>query len=156
MIFHVSIPADDTQRVAEVIAEIWGGEAFRFPPWPGAWVAIADDEHGTTCEVYPRTQTMAPGEGDEEPVWPKLDESPSKYVAFHFATSTTKSQDEIVAIAEREGWRVLRCPRGDFFEVIEVWVENRLHMEVLTPPMQDDYLKNVNIDMWRWTKEDKA
>lgn len=64
MIFHVSIPADNPQRVAEVIAEIWGGEAFRFPPWPGAYVAIAGDDRGTTCEVYPRGQTMAMGEGD--------------------------------------------------------------------------------------------
>lgn len=156
MIFHVSIPADDPQLVAEVIAEIWGGEAFPFPPWPGAYVAIAGDEHGTTCEVYPRTQTMAPGVHDGDPVWPKPDDSPSKYVAFHFATATSKTQDEIFEIANRQGWRTLRCARGDFFEVIEVWVENRLHVEVLTPPMQDDYTRNVNMEMWRWTKESKA
>ncbi|MEU0265095.1 hypothetical protein [Nocardioides sp. NPDC006303] len=155
MIFHVSIPADNTQLVAEVIAEIWGGEAFEFPPWPGAWVAIAGDENGTTCEVYPRSQTMAPGKGDEDPVWPKPDESPSKYVAFHFATSTEKSQEEIMAIARRHGWRTVSCPRGEFFDVIEVWVENRLHVEVLTPAMQEDYRKNVNMEMWAWTKKPK-
>ncbi|MGQ4618826.1 hypothetical protein [Nocardia sp. R7R-8] len=135
--------------MAKAIAEIWGGEAFPFPPWPGGWVAIAGDDRGTTCEVYPREQTMAPGEGPNGAVGPLLDESPSKYVAFHFATATTKSQDEIVALAEREGWRVVRSPRGEFFDVIEFWVENRLHVEVLTQEMQTDYLKNVTIDMWR-------
>ncbi|MBH0776331.1 hypothetical protein [Nocardia bovistercoris] len=148
MIFHVSIPADDTERVAKVIAEIWGGKAFPFPPWPGAWIAMAGDDRSTTCEVYPRSQTMAPGEGPDGAVGPLLDESPSKYVAFHFATATNKTQEEVVAIGEREGWRVVRSPRGELFDVIEFWVEDRLHVEVLTAEMQADYLKNVNYEMW--------
>jgi hypothetical protein len=154
MIFHNSIPADDPQRVAEAIAEIWGGkaEAFRFPPWPGAYVAIAGDDRSTTLEVYPRTQTMAPGEGEAQ-AWARPDESPSQFVAFHVATMTPKSEEEILAIARREGWRALRCSRGTWFDVIEVWVENRLLLEVLTPEMQADYKKNVNLEMWRWTKE---
>jgi hypothetical protein len=155
MIFHVSIPADDPKRVAGVFAEIWGGEAFRFPPWPGAYVAIAGDDRGTTLEVYPRTQTMAPGEGDG-PVEPRPDESPSQFVAFHVALATDRSEEEILSIARREGWRAGRFSRGDFFDVIEFWVENRVHVEVLTPDMQPDYRKNVNLDMWRWTEEQEA
>ena len=156
MIFHNSIPANDPQKVAEVMAEIWGGkaEAFRFPPWPGAYVAIAGDERGTTMEVYPRKQTMAPGEG-QEPAWAREDDSPSQFVAFHVATMTNKTEEEILAIAERAGWRALRCSRGHFFDVIEVWVENRMLLEVLTPEMQADYRKNVNLEMWRWTKEEQ-
>ena len=149
MIFHTSIPADDPERVATVLAEIWDGEAFGFPPWPGAYVAIAGDDRGTTLEVYPRDQTMAPGEADDEPVWPKHDDSPSQYVAFHVAIATEKSEEEVLAIAAREGWRAGRFSRGDFFDVIEFWVENRVHVEVLTPEMQRDYRKNVNLDMWR-------
>jgi hypothetical protein len=154
MIFHNSIPADDPELVAGVIAEIWGGKAdsFRFPPWPGAHVAIAGDDRGTTIEVYPRAQTMAPGEGAEDPAWARVDDSPSGYVAFHVATMTQKTPEEVLSIADRVGWRALRCPRGNFFEVIEVWVENRLLLEVLTPEMQADYKKNVNLEMWRWTK----
>ena len=154
MIFHNSIPVDNPQLVAETICEFWGGkaEAFRFPPWPGAWVAIAGDDRSTTLECYPRSETMAPGEGDEAG-FAKIDENPSQYVAFHVATMTPKSESEILAIAERVGWRALRCSRGHFFDVIEVWVENRLLIEVLTPEMQADYKKNVNLEMWRWTKE---
>lgn len=157
MIFHASIPADNPQRVAEVIAELWGGkaEAFRFPPWPGAYVAIAGDDRGTTIEVYPRSQTMAPGEGDA-PTWPRLDESPSQFVAFHVAMQTTRSEEEVLSIALREGWRALRCSRGEFFDVMEFWVENRLHIEFLTPEMQAQYKNSVNLEMWRWTKEGQA
>jgi len=155
MIFHNSIPADNPQLVAETIAEIWGGkaEAFRFPPWPGAYVAIAGDDRGTTLEVYPRSQTMAPGETEEAPAWARPDVAPSRFVAFHVAMMTPKSAEEVLAIAQRVGWRALRCSRGDFFEVMEVWVENRMLLEVLTPEMQVDYKKNVNLEMWRWTKE---
>lgn len=155
MIFHNSIPADNPQLVAETIAEIWGGnaEAFRFPPWPGAYVAIAGDERGTTIEVYPREQTMAPGEADGDPAWAKVDEAPSRHVAFHVATMTHQAPEQILEIAERVGWRALQCPRGNFFEVLEVWVENKMLLEVLTPEMQADYRKNVNLEMWRWTKE---
>ena len=156
MIVHNSIPADNPKLVAETIAEIWGGaaEAFRFPPWPGAYVAIAGDERGTTCEVYPRNQTMAPGVAEGDPAWACVDETPSKHVAFHVATMTSKTVEEVLAIAERVGWRALTCPRGDFFDVIEVWVENRMLLEVLTPEMQADYKKNVNLEMWRWTKQE--
>lgn len=155
MIFHNSIPADNPQLVAETIAEIWGGkaEAFKFPPWPGAYVAIAGDDRSTTIEVYPREQTMAPGEEAEDPAWAKVDPSPSEHVAFHVATMTHKAPEEIVAIAERVGWRVLQCSRGPFFDVIEVWVENKMLLEVLTPEMQANYKKNVNLEMWRWTKD---
>ena len=154
MIFHNSIPADNPQLVAETICEIWGGqaEAFRFPPWPGAWVAIAGDDRSTTLEVYPRAQAMAPGDG-EAAAYALPDEDPSRYVAFHVATMTPKREEEILAIAEKVGWRALRCSRGDFFDVIEVWNENRMLIEVLTPEMQADYKKNVNLEMWRWTKE---
>lgn len=155
MIFHASVPADDPKKVAEVIAEIWGGQAFRFPPWPGAYVAMAGDERGSTVEVYPRAMTMAPGEGDQ-PTYPLVDESPSRYVAFHIAIQTAKTQDEILGIAKREGWRALRCSRGDTFDVIEFWFENRLHVEVLTQEMQNDYKKNVNYALWEWTKEPQA
>jgi hypothetical protein len=154
MIFHNSLPVDNPQLVAEVIAEIWGGkaEAFRFPPWPGAWVAIAGDDRSTTLEIYPREQTMAPGEG-EEPAWARVDENPSQYVAFHVATMTPKTEEEVLAIAKRVGWRAVHVSRGDFFDVIEVWVENRLLIEVLTTEMQADYKKNVNLEMWRRTQE---
>lgn len=152
MMFHASIPADNPQRVAEAIAEIWGGEAFRFPPWPGAYVAMAGDDRSSTVEVYPRTQTMVPGE-DEQPTGPRLDESPRQFVAFHIAIGSPKTVEEVIAIGEREGWRTKYFSRGDWFDVIELWVENRVLVEVMTEDMQVRYRKNVNLEMWRWTKE---
>lgn len=40
MIAHASLPADNPRRVAEVLAEIMGGEALPFPPGgESAWMA---------------------------------------------------------------------------------------------------------------------
>jgi hypothetical protein len=38
------------------------------------------------------------------------------------------------------------------FDVVELWLENGLMFEVLTPEMQDDYRTGVTIDMWRFTR----
>ena len=148
MIFHASIPADDPENVAAVLAEILGGEAYRFPPWPGGCVAMAGDDRNTTLEVYPRAQTMAPGEGFAM-VRPQLDPAPGRFSCFHLAIATRLSADEVLAIGEREGWRAVRRLRGGVFEVIELWVENSVMLEVLTVEMQADYLAGVKIGIWR-------
>ena len=55
MLFHVSIEADDPRRVAEVVAEIWGGIAAPFPAVAaGSWVALSGDDKGSLIEFYPR------------------------------------------------------------------------------------------------------
>lgn len=148
MIFHASIPADDPEHVASVLAEIWRGKAFRFPPWPGACVAMAGDERNTTIEVYPRAQTITPGEGDG-PGRPSLDPTPSRFGCFHLAIATDRRADEILAIGAREGWRTVRCSRGGIFEVIELWLENALMVEVLTAEMQADYRSRAKVGIWR-------
>ena len=155
MIFHASIPADDPERVAAVIAEIWQGESFRFPPWPGAHVAMAGDERSSTIEVYPRAHAIAPGEHDA-PAQMRADPAPARLSCFHLAIATERSADEIMAIAQREGWRAVRCSRGGFFDVIEFWIENSLLIEVMTTEMQRDYKAKVNLEIWRWTKQPAA
>jgi len=152
MIFHASIPADDPERVAAVIAEIWKGESFRFPPWPGGYVAMAGDDRSSTLEVYPRGHTIAPGEGDAAARM-HVDPAPTRFSCFHLALATERSPEEIMAIAKREGWRAVRCSRGGYFEVIECWIENSLLVEVMTAEMQRDYRSRVNLDLWRWTKQ---
>jgi hypothetical protein len=148
MIFHASIPADEPLHVAEVLAEIFGGEALPFPPWPGAFVAMAGDARNTTIEVYPRGAVMIPG-GGEEMVEPGVDPNPSRYGCFHLAIATALEADEVMAIGRREGWRALRLTRGGLFDVIELWVENSIMIEVMTEEMQHQYLTRVSMAGWK-------
>lgn len=137
MIFHASIPADQPQHVASVIAELWRGESFPFPPFPESFIAISNAGDGAEIEVTPRWMEAIPGKLEVEA---QRNPQPSPYSASHLAIATQMNEAEVLALAAREGWTARLCNRGGAFDVIEFWVENRFMIEVLTPPMQKDYL----------------
>jgi hypothetical protein len=141
MIFHASIPAGDPKHVAHVLAELWDGFAAPFSPFPDAWMAVAGDDRGSIVEVYPHDRVITPGGGREQSVsYGDAKVEPARFSAFHMAIATPKSAAEVLAIGEREGWRAVRCSRGqNFFDVIELWVENSTMLEFLTPEMQAQY-----------------
>lgn len=147
MLFHVSIEADDPRHVAEIIAEMWGGAAFPFPPvTPGSWAALAGDERGTMIEFYPRGTEIHEVPGDHDATGVRV--APRRFNATHMAIATRLGQDEILAICAREGWPAKYRRRGDAFGVIEIFVEGCQMLEVLTDEMQAEYLAAVTIDNW--------
>jgi hypothetical protein len=140
MIHHLSIAARDPQHVAEVLAEFMGGTATRFPPHPGSWFAHQNDEHGTGVEVYPAGTELRPA-GASGTGFAMTEPSANGYGATHFALSVAMSQDQIEAIARREGWQCQCCNRGGAFHVMEIWIENAGMIELLPPPFAAEYLK---------------
>ncbi len=153
MINHISIAVSDPQRVANVLGEIWDGMVFPFPPAPGSYFVIANDGRGTAVEVTPAGTILMPGEGlpDESDLSGPTEEYEARfvqsdfkptYVATHLNINTRKSIDEIREIANREGWRVLVCNRGEgLFQLIEVWIENTFMLEVMTPEQTARYVE---------------
>jgi len=138
MIFHVSIDADDPRHVAEVLAELWDGEALPFPPvLKGSWVAMAGDDRNTTVEIYPRGAELFETKGDADAHG--TIGSPDRRSATHFAMATALSSERVFEIARREGWPVKYRKRAGVFGVIEVWVEGCRLIELLTPDMQAEY-----------------
>ena len=103
-------------------------------------MVLSFDKYGTAIELYPLGSQIEPGEADEECVFVRTAIT-SMYTDIHAAISVPISQEEIEKIGVREGWRVVRCNRDSFFDVIEFWVENRLMIELLTPEMASQYLK---------------
>ncbi len=158
MINHISIAVNDPQRVANVLAEIWDGMVFPFPPAPNSYFVIANDGRGTAVEITPAGTVLVPGEGlpdENDPSTPteeyeaqfvQSDLRP-RYVATHLNISTAKSIEEIREIARREGWRVLVCNRGEgLFQLVEVWVENSFMLEVMTPEQTARYVEVIQPD----------
>ncbi|MEH2135798.1 hypothetical protein [Nostoc sp.] len=139
MIHHLSISVQNPLHVAEVLAEVLNGQAFPFFPNPGSYMVFPLDEHGTGIEVYPLKTRLMPGEGDKQCIFVE-DATPSGFTATHAAISVSSSQEKIELIGKREGWRVLRCNRDSFFDVIEFWLENKIMIELLTPEMSAQYL----------------
>ncbi len=60
MIHHISIAAENPLSVADVLAEIWNGKVFAFPPVTGGYVMIPFDAQGTAIEIYPQGATLIP------------------------------------------------------------------------------------------------
>ncbi|ACB97002.1 hypothetical protein [Beijerinckia indica] len=147
MIFHVSIEADDPRHIAQVIAELWGGIATPFPPViEGSWVALAGDTRNSLIEVYPRGTELVEAEGDADSYG--VHGSESRRSATHIAIASSLSQEEVLAIAQREGWPAKYRKRGGAFGVIELWIEGSQMIEVLTPPMQKEYRETLTIKGW--------
>ncbi|MDZ8189634.1 MAG: hypothetical protein RMX96_32955 [Nostoc sp. ChiSLP02] len=140
MIHHISIAVKNPSHVARVLAEILKAQVVPFPPNPGSYMVMPLDEYGTAIELFPLGSQIEPGEGDGECTFVHTAIS-SKFTDIHAAVSVPTSQKEIEEIGAREDWRVVRCNRESFFDVIEFWVENRLMLEFLTPEMASVYLK---------------
>ncbi|BBA32791.1 uncharacterized protein sS8_0826 [Methylocaldum marinum] len=147
MIHHISIAARHPEHVAAVLAELLGGLSFPFPVFTGSYIAIADDPHRTAIEVYPLGTELKPGL-EREPVASVDNEASSAFTATHAAISVELTEQQIKNIAARESWRAVTCNRGDLFDVVEVWVENRVLIELLTPEMANAYLKSISSRQW--------
>jgi hypothetical protein len=147
MIHHVSMPARDPRHVAEVLAELLGGYAGPFVgPFPGAWAVYQEDGHGTGIEVYADGTTIVPGEGDA--MGRAAMAEPPAAVAFHALISVRADRAAIERVGEREGWRTRHYWRGPgnvrLFELYELWVENRILLELVTEDMLAAYVKIAN------------
>jgi hypothetical protein len=138
MIHHLSIAAHDPKHVAEVLAEFMGGTAVPFPPNPGSFFALQNDEHGTGVEVYPAGSELRPA-GVEGAGFARRAPREPGFGATHFALSVATAPERIEAIARREGWPCFTCNRGPF-GVLEVWIENETLVELLPPAFARQYL----------------
>lgn len=148
MLFHVSIAAHQPRKVAEVIAELWGGSAHRFPPVSDdGWIVLAGDERRTAMEIYPVDVVLREAEGDADAYGEAT--GTVGFTATHAAIATALDQAQVMAIAEREGWPAKYRCRGGMFGVIELWIEGRQMMEVLTPEMQAEYRESMTAEAFR-------
>ncbi|NJK53778.1 MAG: hypothetical protein HC936_15080 [Leptolyngbyaceae cyanobacterium SU_3_3] len=144
MIHHISIAAKQPLHVAEVIAELCQGQAFPFPAYEGSYIALNFDPHGTMVEVLPQGTELIPGETFR---MSPMQAPTLTYSAFHAAISVPISEEQVHAIAQREGWHVKTCDREGYFSVIEVWIENQQLLEFLPSTFAAQYRSFMQPDM---------
>jgi hypothetical protein len=149
MIFHLSTAAAEPPRVAAVLAELWNGEVQPFPPIAaGSLVVMAGDDRNSLIEVYPLGTELVPAEGDADCIT-RHNAAASTRSATHAAIATPLTAEEVLAIAEREGWIAKYRKRGGMFGVVEFWLENAAMMEFLTADMVQEYLAAMTPANWR-------
>ncbi|KAM3100844.1 hypothetical protein ACKFKG_00025 [Phormidesmis sp. 146-35] len=142
MIHHISIAVNNPQHVANVIAELWQGQAVPFPGHEGSYVAFAFDSYGTAIEVMPKSLILKPGL-ETAPVQFYDSNFNTRYTATHANIAVPISEAKIWEIADREGWRAVRCRRAGLIDLIEFWVENQVLLELLPPNLMSEYLAVV-------------
>jgi len=145
VIFHISIPARNPDLVAATIARLICGQHFPFHPVEGARIVLFGDAHGSAIEIYPDNIELDVGAEMLEPR--RAPASPQRF-STHAAIATPLSQAEVLAISGQAGWIARECDRGPF-TLLEVWVENRLLLELLTPSSQEDYRRSMTAENWR-------
>ena len=148
MIFHFSIAAHQPRLVAGVLAELWNGDALLFPPVSDdGWIVIAGDDRCSAIEVYPIGTVLREQEGDADAYGQATGRV--DYTASHAAIATSLSQEAVLAIAAREGWQAKYRKRGGMFGVIELWIEGRQMMEIMTKEMEAEYRATMSADNWK-------
>jgi hypothetical protein len=141
MIHHISIAVHDPLHVSQVLAEVLQGQSVPFPGYPGSYVALALDSQGTMIELHPSGTALFPGSSTDAAAQLQPYSAAAAYSANHAAISVPISIAQIKTIAEREGWRIVYCQRGDnYFDVIEFWLENQLLIEIIPPEIVGKYL----------------
>jgi hypothetical protein len=148
VIHHASIPAAAPAHVARVLAELLGGKFFPFKG-AGGFIVVAGDAHGTMIEVYAQDVRLTPGEGDRQVRFERQAAAP-EYQPFHLLLSVPLSREAILTIGDREGWRTNHFWRGSQssrdFELVEMWLENRVMLELLSPEMVPTYLSHMRLE----------
>lgn len=145
MIFHASIAVENPADVGDFFAALWGGEVFPFHPVEGGVIVLHGSDDGSAVEIYPAGTVNRCGSYavsfERKPALPAG-------TATHLAVATPHSANEVTALAARHGWLARHCDRGPF-DLIEVWVEGTVLVEVLTPGMQARYRAAMTRHNWR-------
>jgi hypothetical protein len=143
MLLHVSIPADEPERVATAIAKVVSGTMMPFPPVAGAFMVWFGEDQRAIIEINPRGHEHVPAANQ---FGMRTNEAPSPYSEGHVAVATPLSEGDVLAIGTREGWLARRSDRGGLFSVIELWLENRFLLEVVPGEERRRYSDNLTID----------
>ena len=144
-LLHLSINAAQPARVARCLADLPGGEALPFPPFPGSWIAFAARDDGTAIEVYPLTHRLTIG---PDTIACEAGHPDAGASFAHVAIASALDRSAILDLGASEGWVTRLCNRGPF-QCVEIWLEDRLLVEVLDPAMQRDYARAMTARNWR-------
>ena len=139
MIHHLSVPVRDPPHTPQVFLALFGGGVVTpFGPYQNSFITWSGDQFGTALEFYPvGTEMYAPTTPEQAQF--RHNDAATGHTATHAAISVELEVAQVMAIAEREGWRAPVLPRGGF-DVIEFWIDNTVMLELLTPQMAADYL----------------
>ncbi|MGR3290342.1 MAG: hypothetical protein ACU0C9_04005 [Paracoccaceae bacterium] len=128
-------------KVATVLAKLMSGRAREGFPFKHSCGAFSGDKHGTMIECWPRGKVATIPKSGPGTFETSDSETLQNHQAFHTAISVELEDDEIMEIARDAGWETAVRHGNAPFSLVEVWIENRLLLEVLSPRQTENYLQ---------------
>ena len=138
-IHHFTIPARDPERVARVLAELFGARVIPLPHPHGNMLVYAGDADGTAIEVWPAATRGGAGEHELKSRDLPL---PEAWPHHAYVTTCASDSDRILAAFAREGWKAERVHNGPphaGFGLVRGWIENQTTIEIGGTEMREQY-----------------
>lgn len=138
-IHHFTIPANDPELVAGMLAEVLGARVIPMPHPRGGLLVYAGDADGSAIEVWPAAMRAEVGHHHLEPRDLAL---PEAWPHHGYVTADTTSERILDAFSSR-GWKadLVRNgpPNGPGFELVRGWLENQTCIEIGGTEMRAQY-----------------
>jgi len=138
-IHHFTVPAQNPQRVAEVLAGLLGARSLPLPHSGGGFIVYGGDTDGSAIEVWPAALRGRVGEHELAPSNLPL---PEAWPHHAYVTSDTADSETILSVFAREGWKAERVQNGPphaGFGLVRGWIENQTTIELGGREMRDEY-----------------
>ncbi|HEY9735505.1 MAG TPA: hypothetical protein V6D06_04455 [Trichocoleus sp.] len=119
------IAVDRPKQAAAALAAVFGGQVKPLASLPGAFTVTAGNSADITFEVCPT--------GSE---WGSTTAGPSGENAFTVSSTalpTPINRQQVEQVAAQEGWAALYCGQVGNWDLVELWIENNLLLELMTP-----------------------
>lgn len=148
LIAHASIPSDNPEKAARVLAEIMNGEATPFHPGgPDSFMAWSGDG-AIFLELIKWGKHLRYGADEAE--YGQGECVGRRSTETHLAICVDRPEAEILEIAEQAGWPTRACDRGNgTFQLVEVWVDGAFLIEFLDPAQTRIYRERVSLANWK-------
>ena len=145
MIIHISIPATFPKDVATYLAQLVQGECRELSWCPTGYMVFSDDQFSTGIEVLPADTIFMPGQDKGETlVISQNEDAKTSYSCVHFLLIVNLSHDAVMNIASKAGWRAIPKSSLGAVDMIELWVENTLMIEVVLADKKQETIKALN------------
>jgi hypothetical protein len=144
MIIHISIPVKKPESTARYLAQLVKGKYKALNWCPGGYMVFTDDQYSTSIEVLPFNTVFMPGKAPKDTLIITSNDNKPQYDCVHFLLTLDTSYAQVLDIAKCADWRAVPKRSLDVIEMIELWVENRIMIEITLANKQHETINALN------------
>ena len=144
MILHVSLPVKDPRNAANYLAQLVNGVSKPLNWCPGGYMVFTDDQVSTGIELLPFDTVFKPGKTSKDTLTITTDINKPSFDCVHFLLVVQNKHEDVMNIANDAGWQAVAKRSLGVVDMIELWVENRIMIEVTFADKQTETIHALN------------